>query len=140
MIGRQTIQVNRPITDDEILYIMQQKWDTLQYNSFAKGKPTPASIDEFIMLPATARYMVIVYAAKKNVFNKEDKVVLSVCQTAEGFKDGLLAALPTHNMIIGAYQISKTMSSKKERKGPAEDVLQIYTEYMRKILTECGLC
>ena len=30
------------------------------------------------------------------------------------------------------------MSTEKERKGPAEDILQMYTEYMQKLLGEAG--
>ena len=40
--------------------------------------------------------------------------------------------------FVGMAQMGSLGSSEKERKGPAEDVLQRYTEYMKKLLNEAG--
>ena len=82
MIGRQVIKTNRAFTLEELEQFMQEHWDKEQYNSFIIGRPTAASVEEYILLPATERFMVIVYARKAGgLFNKENKVILSVCDT-----------------------------------------------------------
>ena len=55
MIGRQVILINKPLTLLELEQIMQDNWDKEQYGNFKIGKPTPASIEEYIVLPATYR-------------------------------------------------------------------------------------
>lgn len=139
MIGRQVIRTNRVFTLKELEQFMQEHWDREQYNDFIIGRPTPASIEEYILLPATARFMVIVYSRRAGgLFNKEDKVILSVCNTPEGVKKHLAASIPSHNIFFGAWKISATMSMEKERKGPAEEVLQKYTAYMSELLRAAG--
>ena len=59
MIGRQVILINKPLTLRELEQIMQDNWDKEQYGSFKIGRPTPASIEEYILLPATRRYLTI---------------------------------------------------------------------------------
>ena len=71
MIGRQVILINRPITLQELEQIMQNNWDKEQYGSFKIGKPTPASIEEYILLPATYRYLTIVYPRAAGGFFKQ---------------------------------------------------------------------
>ena len=41
---------------------MQENWDKDQYNHFVIGRPMAASIEKYILLSATARFMVIAYA------------------------------------------------------------------------------
>lgn len=139
MIGRQVIRTNRAFTLKELEQFMQEHWDKEQYNDFIIGRPTSASIEEYILLPATARFMVIVYSRKAGgLFNKEDKVILSVCNTPEGVKQHLAISIHTHNAFFGAWQISSSMSMEKERKGPTEEVLQKYTAYMSELLRAAG--
>ena len=52
--------------------------------------------------------------------------------------DAILRAIPTHNVFFGAAKIANTMSAEKERKGPAEDALQRYTDYMTGLLQKAG--
>lgn len=141
MIGRQVIKTNRAFTLEELEQFMQEHWDKEQYNSFIIGRPTAASVEEYILLPATERFMVIVYARKAGgLFNKENKVILSVCDTPKGVKQDIARAIHSHNVFFGAWKISTTMSMEKERKGPAEEILQQYAAYMRQLLHVNGLC
>ena len=82
MIGRQVIKTNRAFTLEELEQFMQENWDKEQYNHFVIGRPTAASIEKYILLPATSRFMVIAYSRKAGgLFNKDNKVVLTVCDT-----------------------------------------------------------
>ena len=64
MIGRQVIKTNRAFTLEELEQFMQEHWDKEQYNYFVIGRPTAASVEQYILLPATERFMVIAYARK----------------------------------------------------------------------------
>ena len=139
MIGRQVIVTNRAFTLQELYDFMRERWDTEQYGEFVLDRPTKASIEQYILLPATPRFLVIVFPrAAGGLFNKENKVVLSVADTPAGAKEGLATALPTHNLFVGIEKISSTMSTEKERKGPAEDALQFYAAHMRELLEQAG--
>ena len=139
MIGKQVIKVNRSFTLDELLEFMNEKWDVQTYNQFKKGKPTPAAIEEYILLPATPNYMVCVYARKAGgLFSKENKVILIVADTPEGVKTEIIESLKSSNAIFGAMKIGLVMTKEKERKGPAEDALQFYTKYMKELLENEG--
>ena len=136
MIGRQVIKTNREFTLEELHRFMKEYWDTEQYNHFIIGRPTSASVEKYILLPATGRFMVIVFPRKAGgLFSKDNKVVLSVCDTPEGVKQDLVRSIPSNNAFFGAWKISTTMSMEEERKGPAEDTLQKYTAYMKKLLS-----
>ena len=140
MIGRQVILINRPITLQELEQIMQNNWDKEQYGSFKIGKPTPASIEEYILLPATYRYLTIVYPrAAGGFFSKENKVILSTADSPEGAKIAVAEYFPTRGPLTKILQTSSVLSAEKERKGPAEDMLQAYTAHMKEILKKCGL-
>ena len=139
MIGRQVIPTNRAFTLEELEAFMQEHWDKQEYNSFTLGKPTPASVERYICLPATQRFMVIAYSRKAGgLFSKENKVILSVCNAPEGLVEWFSTAVPSHNIFFGIWKISTTMSIEKERKGPAEEVLQKYTAHMKQLLGEAG--
>ena len=139
MIGRQVIEVNKGFSLDELLQFMNENWDTETHCKFIKGRPTAASIEEYILLPATPNYMVIAYPRKAGgLFNKADKVILSVCDTPEGVKTEIIESIPSGNVFFGALKIGLVTSKEKERKGPAEKVLQYYTEYMKELLEKAG--
>ena len=136
MIGRQVIKTNKEFTLEELHRFMKEHWDTEQYNHFIIGRPTSASVEKYILLPATGRFMVIVFPRKAGgLFSKDNKVVLSVCDTPEGVKQDLVRSIPSNNAFFGAWKISTTMSMEEERKGPAEDTLQKYTAYMKELLS-----
>lgn len=139
MIGRQVIPTNRAFTKEELEAFMQAHWDKQEYNDFTLGKPTPASVEEYVCLPATQRFMVIVYGRKAGgLFSRENKVILSVCDAPSGLTEKFAASIPSSNIFFGIWKMSATLSIEKERKGPAEEVLQKYTAHMRQLLKEAG--
>ena len=139
MIGRQVIPTNKPFTLEELEQFMQMYWNKEQYNHFVIGRPTAASVEQYILLPATARFMVIAYARKAGgLFHKENKVILSVCDTPKGAEMDFFRSIHSHNVFFGAWKIAKTMSMEEERKGPAEEALQKYAAYMRQLLEHAG--
>lgn len=140
MIGRQVILINRSLTLRELEQLMQDNWDKEQYGSFKIGRPTPASIEEYILLPATRRYLTIVYTrAAGGFFNRENKVILSTADSPEGAEIAIAEYFPTRGPLTKIWQTSSVLSAEKERKGPAEDFLQAYTAHMRDILKMNGL-
>ena len=140
MIGRQVIPINKPITMQELEQIMQEHWDKEQYGNFKIGRPTKASIEEYILLPATHRYLIIVYPRKAGgLFSKEDKVILSTADTPQGAEIAVAEYFPTRGPLTKLLQTSSVLNAEKERKGPAEEVLQACTAHMKEILKESGL-
>lgn len=140
MIGRQVILINRPLTLRELEQIMQENWDKEQYGEFKIGRPTPASIEEYILLPATRRYLTIVYPrAAGGLFSRENKVILSTADSPEGAQIAVAEFFPTRGPLVKIWQTRSVLSAEKERKGPAEEVLQAYTAHMREILIKNGL-
>lgn len=139
MIGRQVINTNQAFTLEELEQFMQEHWDKEQYNHFIIGRPTAASVEKYILLPATERFMVIAFPRKAGgLFNKENKVVFSVCDTPKGAEQDILRSIHSHNAFFGAWKIDATMSMEDERKGPAEEILQKYAAYMRDLLGAAG--
>ena len=139
MIGRQVILTNRSFTLEELRAFMEAHWDVQEAGAFTVGKPTKASIEEYILLPATQRFLTIVYPRKAGgFFSKDNKVILSTADTPAGAIEGLAQTIPTGNIFVGTALMSSLYSSEQERKGPAEDVLQRYAAYMKKILGEAG--
>lgn len=139
MTGRQVILTNRSFTLEELNDFMELRWDKDEYNNFFIGRPTPMSVEEYILLPATERFMVIAYGREaKGFLNKDNKVILTVCDAPGALGERLFTSIPSHNAFFGIWKISHTLSSEKERKGPAEDALKKYADYMRKLLSEAG--
>lgn len=139
MIGRQVIITNRAFTLEELNQFMEDNWDGAQYGGFAIGRPTPASIEEYIMLSATQRYMVIVYPRRAGgLFFRKNKVILTVCHTPSGAARFLSTSVNKGNISEGIWKISQNMSMENERKGPAEEALQKYAGYMRTLLETAG--
>ena len=129
MIGRQVIKSGRNWESKEELYeFMEANWDKEEYGDFTFGKPTMGSLASYICLPATNRFMVIVYP-------KKDKVVLSVCDTPKGVISRGVQSIPHQGRLIASMVALADLGTyEKERRGPAEDVLQEYTAYMKKLL------
>ena len=92
------------------------------------------------MLPATRRYLTIVYTrAAGGFFSKENKVILSTADSPEGAQIAVAEYFPTRGPLFKIWQTSSVLSAEKERKGPAEEVLQAYTAHMKEILKKNGL-
>jgi len=139
MIGRQVILTNKAFTLQELEQFMQEHWDKEQYGNFIIGRPTKASVEEYILLPATQRFLIIVYPrAKGGFFNKDNKVILSTADTPVGAQIAVAEYFPTRGPLTKLLQTSSVLSAEKERKGPAEEILQAYTAHMRDILQNGG--
>ncbi len=139
MIGRQVILTNRPFTLEELHEFMKEHWDVDEGGEFVVGRPTRASVEEYILLPATQRFLTIVYPRKAGSFmSKENKVILATADTPSEAIEGLMRAIPTGKIFVGIAQMTSLRSAEKERRGPAEDILLRYAEYMRKLLGEAG--
>ena len=115
MIGRQVIKSGRTWANkEELLAFMEENWDKEQYGEFILEKPTKASLSEYICLPATNRFMVIMYP-------KKDKVVLSVCDTPEGVASRAIQSIPHQGSVITSIiSLADLGTYEKERRGPAE--------------------
>ena len=139
MIGREVIKTNRAFTLEELEQFMQEHWDKEQYNHFVIGRPTSASVEKYILLPATTRFMVIAFPRKAGgLFSRDNKVVLSVCDTPKGAEMEIFRSIHSHTVFFGAWKINTTLSMEDERKGPAEEALQKYAAYMRELLSTAG--
>ena len=139
MVGRRVILTNRSFTPEELYQFMEEHWNKDRYNSFELGSPTDPNAKLYVMLPATPRYMVIVYSrAAGGPFNRDNKVILSIAHTAAGNSEMLLRGIPTKSVIAGAAKLANIKSNKKEREGPTEEVLQAYTNYMTNLLGYAG--
>lgn len=126
-------------TLEDLEAFMKQHGDTEKYNEFEVGKPAPASVEKYVLLPATPRFAVAAYTrAAGGLFSKENKVILTTVQTEKGAAEMFLRGIPTGNVLAGVAQTGSVMSTEKERKGPAEEVLLKYTEYMKSLLKEAG--
>ena len=127
------------MTLEELAQFMEENWDKEAYGNFTVGRPTKISIEEYILLPATHRFLVIVYPRKAGgLFSKENKVILSVADTPESAEIAFAEYIPVNGPIFKLWQTGSVLSSEKERKGPAEDALQEYAAHMRDILKKNG--
>jgi hypothetical protein len=69
------------------------------------------------------------------VYPKKDKVVLTVCDSPEGLRSRLVQSIPHQGRIFTSILTMGELGSyEKERRGPAEEVLQAYTTHMKEIL------
>ena len=97
-------------------------------------------MEEYILLPATPRFLITVYTRKAGgLFNKENKVILSTADTPQGAGIGIAEFFPTKGPLINVLQTASVLNAEKERKGPAEEVLQACTAHMKGILETSGL-
>ena len=139
MIGRHVILTSRAFTLEELHDFMKKHWDCDTFNSFILGKPTPLSVKEYIILPASPRFVTIIETAKAGgLFNKDNKVILSTADSPNGAMEGFLRITPGNNVLASALKVGSLMSAEKERKGPAEEVLQEYAKYLTELLGKEG--
>lgn len=126
--GREVIKVDFTWTLQEMYEFMNQNWDKETYNDFSIGKPTPMSIEQYILLPATQNCVIIAYPRK-------GKVIFSVADNPDGAKQLAKTMIPTRSAVAKLYQTSLSLNHTKEMKGPAADICEIYAEYMKKLLS-----
>lgn len=140
MTGRQVLITNKGFERDELFNYLTKNWNTEDFPLPVIEKPTPGSIAEYIVLPASYRFLVIIYPKKAGgLFNKKNKVVLSVCDSPAAIREKIVSSVPSKSIIFGAFKIDSVMSQENERKGPAEESLIKYTEYIKDMLKSDGL-
>ena len=84
MVGRQVILTNRAFTHEELLQFMSERWDTEEYNHFVTDPAVSQYTKHYVVLPATTRYMIIVYSrAAGGLFSRDNKVDFVVSFTAD---------------------------------------------------------
>ncbi len=125
MKGRQTIRTENDWDIESLQSFLEQRWDP-------EIGPAPVIRDmgmsvRYLQLPATYRYCVMIQAAK-------GKLVLFTYPTASGWSEQLSQTIPTHTVVGGYMKISSIMDKRKERTGPAEEMLLKYTEVVRSLL------
>lgn len=130
--GREVIEVDFTWTLEQLYAFMKENWDTENYNSFEMGKPTPASLEQYVYLPATKNCLVI-------AFPRKGKIIFSVADNPAGLKLAVASAIPTKNAIAKIYQSSLSVNRAKEMKGPAAEVCELYAGYMKTLLQEKSL-
>lgn len=127
--GREVIKVDFTWTLEQLYEFMTENWNTEEYNEFKIGKPTPASIEEYVCLPATEHCLVIAYPRK-------GKIIFTVADNIAGLKLMVASAAHTKNAIGRIYQSSLSINRAKEMKGPAAEACEVYADYMRGLLKE----
>lgn len=131
--GREVIDVKFNWTLEELYRFMQERWNTEDYGVFEMGRPTPASIEQYVYLPATRNCLVI-------AFPRKGKIVFTVADNSNGAKRLAISSIPTpHSRLAGIYKSSLTIDRAKEFRGPAAEICELYAEYMKTLLKEAGL-
>ena len=127
MKGREVIKVDFDWTLDDLEKFMEEHWDKEEYCEFVKGRPQPASIEEYICLPATPNCCVIAYPRK-------GKIIFSIADNVAGLKRVAISAIPTRSPIGGIAKSALTISRAKEMRGPGAEITTMYADYMRRLL------
>lgn len=129
--GREVIKVDFTWTLQELFDFMKAHWNKEEYNDFVIGRPTPASVEEYICLPATEHCLVIAYPRKQ-------KIIFSVADNVNGLKLLATSVVPTRSAISRIYQSSLTISRSKEMTGPAAEICELYANYMKTLLEKAN--
>ncbi|MBR6205530.1 MAG: hypothetical protein IKQ60_10945 [Candidatus Methanomethylophilaceae archaeon] len=128
MKGRQTIRTEKDWDIESLQSFLEQRWNS-------DIGPAPVIKDmgmsvRYLQLPATYRYCVMIQVAK-------GKLVLFAYPTASGWSEQFVQSIPVHSVVGGYMKISSIMDKRKERTGPAEEMLLKYTEVVRSLLECC---
>ena len=132
MKGREAFAIKKTFTNEELLQFMEEHWNKEEFGSFTFGRPTSLSISEYIMLPATENFIVILYP-------KKEKLVFSV---ADGNLKGLgmsAATVATNSLILKFATANQSMNRSKEMRGPAHEIMMVYANHMKELLKAEGL-
>ena len=125
MKGRQVIATEKSWGFDELLRFLRDRWDE-SVSVLPKEFNSRPIIGRYIVLPGTPKFCIMVYPNKKGVvlmtYPTDDEHKVGLADTASGlFRPNIGGAL-------------RSRAREKERVGPAEDVLLMYTEYVRGLL------
>lgn len=139
MMGRKVILTNRAFTLDELEKFMETSWDREQYNEFFVGGLSNIQERQYVLLPATPRYIVLMYSRPAGgQLNKDDKVVLSLTNMPAGMEEKFRKNISSRGSFTNTWKLSMTMSAEKEQSGPAKEALQKYADYMKVLLQVKG--
>lgn len=137
--GKRVIYTNRPFTHEELLQFMTERWDVANYNYIITDPSLKKWTDLYVLLPATARHMIIVYSRDaSSMFSKENKIVVSFIPNPGGAAELMIRAIPTNNAFFGAAKIAGNMNEKQDREGPTDDAMQRYADYLHFLLQQAG--
>ena len=137
--GKRVIYTNRPFTHEELLQFMTERWDVANYNYIITDPSLKKWTDLYVLLPATARHMIIVYSRDAgSMFSKENKIVVSFIPNPGGAAELMIRAIPTNNAFFGAAKIAGNMNEKQDREGPTDDAMQRYADYLHFLLQQAG--
>lgn len=135
MIGRQVLKLRNYYTLQEL----KEKLDAFgapETEECRIGRPTAASVEEYLLIPATEHYLVGVIMRRPGLFSRTNRLVLFVCDTLAGTINHAATSVRTKSIYLGYKQIKLTHSMEEERKGPAEATLLAVTDCMREIFRD----
>ena len=125
MKGKQVIRTGKTWEFDELLEYLRDRWDEGFSPKPVKFDSRPV-IGTYMVLPCTRRYCVMIYPNSKGVN-------LITYPTDDEFLVRLMDNVPGNDSLA---ELSRHFSREKERKGPAEEKLLEYTEYVRSLLVD----
>lgn len=123
MKGRQVIKTNKTFAQDELMALMNPVWNT---EIFGTPVIKHITIEDYIALPATEFYQVMIYPRK-------NKVILITYYTKSG---GLL--MMTGAVASSIPGVTAMVMAEKDRTTAGEKVLLMVTDEMKKILGDAG--
>lgn len=132
MKGRKVLKTNITMTLDEFEQFLNAHWDKTEYGDYVRGKPTPASFEEYILLQSTAHTLIAMYP-------RRGKVVLTVVDNPEGLGRIVFSSLPTNKVYLQVAQNAQMVARAKEFKGPGNDMNLFYAAYLEQLLRAEGL-
>lgn len=120
---RESIEINRTLTIQELYDFMQQHWDKTCYNDFILGRPAAGAFKDYIMLPATTRCVVCVCPRK-------GKVDLAVMINSQG--QMALAG----SLALGGYG---RMDMIGEMRGITAQANMLYAAYLESLFARANM-
>lgn len=135
MIGRQVLKLRNYYSLQE-LKERADAFGARETEECRIGRPTAASIEEYLLIPATEHYLVAAIMRRSGFFSRSNRLVLFVCDTVSGVLDHAVTSVRSKSILLGCKQLRLTHSLEEERKGPAEATLLAVTDCMREIFRD----
>ena len=143
MKGMDSFEIKQPMTLAELASFMEEHWDKEQYNDFFVGNPTSESApDQYVILPATENYCVLVYPKSGGLFKKTDKIKLACAYTPDGAKKLVWKGASRAKYETVFDKAKKAKNAKElndEMQGPGDEMLRSYSACLKKLMQEAGL-
>ena len=135
MTGRQVLKLKNYYTLSE-LKEKAEAFGAPETEGCTVGRPTPAALEEYLLIPATEHYFVGAIMRRPGLFSRSNRLVLFVADTASGALNHAATSVRSKSILLGITQIKLTMSLEEERKGPAEATLLAVTDCMKEIFKD----